>query len=330
MVMNDAAWAAVMAQTMWPYVGRPLLTAAPSPRHSGAHVQSRVRFLADEGGPRQKDSPASLVALLRGRRFVALTGAGCSTDSGIPDYRGPTGSLRRRQPIQYQDFVRSAATRKRYWARSMLGWPQVVAAAPNAAHLALSELEAAGLCMGVITQNVDGLHARAGSRNVVELHGSLHGVRCLGCGRTQPRSSLQPTLLSQNPSWGQRSAQAAPDGDADLDADSARLSDFSVPACSDCGGVLKPDVVFFGENVARPVVDAAWRMFDGASALLILGSSLAVYSGFRFARGAAERGLPIAIVNLGPTRADDLAALRVEASLSPTLTELCQGLIDLP
>ena len=292
-------------------------------------MQSRVRFLADEGGPRRQDTLASLVALLRGRRFVALTGAGCSTDSGIPDYRGPAGSLRRRQPIQYQDFVRSAATRQRYWARSLLGWPQVVQAAPNAAHVALSRLEDAGLCTGVITQNVDGLHGRAGSRNVVELHGSLHGVRCLGCGRTQPRASLQPTLLSHNPSWGSQHAVAAPDGDADVDADAARLATFAVPPCHDCGGLLKPDVVFFGENVARPVVDAAWRLFAEASALLILGSSLAVYSGFRFARGAAERGLPIAIVNLGPTRADDLAALRVEASLSQTLTELCQGLIDL-
>lgn len=290
-------------------------------------MQSKVRFLVEDGSARRQDGPDSLLAVLRGRRFVVLTGAGCSTDSGIPDYRGPAGSLRKRQPIQYQDFLRSAATRKRYWARSLIGWPQVVAARPNPAHLTLTQLERAGLCCGVITQNVDGLHGQAGSQRVVELHGSLHAVRCLGCSQIVPRAQLQQTLAALNPGWAGQHAAAAPDGDADVDSPALATESFVVPPCAACGGVLKPDVVFFGENVARPVVESAWSLFSDASALLILGSSLAVYSGFRFARGAAERGLPIALVNLGPTRADDLAAVRVEASLSTTMRFLCQQLL---
>lgn len=291
-------------------------------------MQNKVRFLAEDGQPRRQDTPASLVALLRGRRFVVLTGAGCSTDSGIPDYRGPSGSLRKRQPIQYQDFVHSAATRTRYWARSLIGWPQVAQAQPNPTHHALARLEQAGLCCGVITQNVDGLHGRAGSQRVVELHGSLHAVRCLSCAQLRSRAQLQPELARLNPAWAALSAVVAPDGDAEVETRAVAGASFVVPPCSACGGVLKPDVVFFGENVARSVVDAAWRLFAEASALLVLGSSLAVYSGFRFARGAAERGLPIALVNLGPTRADELAAVRVEAPLAGTLDYLCQQLLS--
>lgn len=294
---------------------------------SRAQMQNRVRFLAEDQGERRQDVPASVVALLRGRRFVVLTGAGCSTDSGIPDYRGPHGSLRRRQPIQYQDFLRSPTARARYWTRSLIGWPQLAAARPNGIHDALARLEQAGLCCGIITQNVDGLHTRAGSRRVVELHGSLHAVRCLGCAERLPRETLQHELAALNPGWVTHTAAPAPDGDADVESPLGGGAAFVVPPCRACGGLLKPDVVFFGENVARSVVDAAWQLFSEASALLILGSSLAVYSGFRFARGAAERGLPIALVNMGPTRADDLAALRVEAPLSPTMEFLCQQLV---
>jgi NAD-dependent SIR2 family protein deacetylase len=289
-------------------------------------MRSRLQFLAEDGSPRRQDGLPSVVSLLSGRRFVVLTGAGCSTDSGIPDYRGPSGSLRRRAPIQYQDFLHSAATRQRYWARSTLGFPQVLQAQPNAVHRGLARLEQAGLVTGLITQNVDGLHSRAGSQRVVELHGSLHSVRCLGCGQQGSRQALQADLLAKNPNHSERSAGSAPDGDADFEPDAAPASPFVVPACDRCGGMLKPDVVFFGENVPRSVVDAAWALFAEASALLVLGSSLAVYSGFRFARGAAERGLPIVVINQGPTRADDLAALRLEAPLSPTMIELCQGL----
>lgn len=295
-------------------------------------MRSRLEFLAEDGTPRRQDGLASVAALLRGRRFVVLTGAGCSTDSGIPDYRGPTGSLRRRPPIQYQDFLRAESTRQRYWARSLLGWPQVMAAQPNAVHRGLARLEQAGLLTGIITQNVDGLHGRAGSQRVVELHGSLYAVRCLGCGQRDSRSALQSTLQALNPAYAEHSARAAPDGDAEFEPGLTAAPPFVVPPCRRCGGLLKPDVVFFGENVARSVVDAAWALFAEASALLVLGSSLAVYSGFRFARGAAERSLPIVLINQGPTRADELAALRVEAPLSPTLIELCRqlGLADEP
>lgn len=289
-------------------------------------MSNTVRFLAEDGGARRRDPPSSLVSLLRGRRFVALTGAGCSTDSGIPDYRGPTGSLRRRQPIQFQDFLRSADTRKRYWARSLIGWRHIAAAQPNPVHHALARLQQAGLCCGVITQNVDGLHSRAGSGQVIELHGSLHAVRCLSCPQRIARDQHQQVLAALNPGWAMRSAAVAPDGDAELEADAC--ASFVVPSCPRCGGLLKPDVVFFGENVARTVVDAAWQLFAEASVLLVLGSSLSVYSGFRFARGACERGLPVALVNLGPTRADELAALRVEQPLSPTMEFLCQQLLS--
>lgn len=289
-------------------------------------MRSRLPLWAEDGTPRRQDDLASVVALLRGRRFVVLTGAGCSTDSGIPDYRGPSGSLRRRAPIQYQDFLRSEATRQRYWARSTLGFPQVQRAEPNPVHHGLARLEQAGLVTGLITQNVDGLHSRAGSQRVVELHGSLAAVRCLGCGARQSRQALQATLLAENPGYAARSALAAPDGDADVEPGGDDGPAFSVPGCAACGGLLKPDVVFFGENVAREVVAPAWQQLEGASALLVLGSSLAVYSGFRFVRGAAERGLPIVLINQGPTRADELASLRLEAPLSPTLTELCRQL----
>jgi NAD-dependent SIR2 family protein deacetylase len=275
--------------------------------------------------PRRSDSIADLLALLRGRRFTILSGAGCSTDSGIPDYRGPTGSLRKRQPIQYQDFLRSETTRRRYWARSTLGWRTIATARPNAAHEAIAALEHGGRLGGLITQNVDGLHQAAGSRQLVELHGSLHWVRCLSCEQPVDRASLQAELVTKNPSLSQALAASAPDGDADLDE--ALHAGFLVPACRQCGGVLKPDVVFFGENVPRSRVQAAWRMLESAEALLVLGSSLALFSGFRFVRGAVERDLPVALVNLGPTRADALAAVRVEAPVGPTLTTLLAALL---
>ncbi len=265
---------------------------------------------------------SALADLVRGRRVVALTGAGCSTESGIPDYRGE-GRPRRRAPVQYREFVGSEATRRRYWARSLAGWPTIAAAAPNDGHRALAALEERGVIAGVITQNVDGLHRAAGSRRVVELHGALARVRCLACSALGARAELQERLRAANPTW-TAAPVAAPDGDADLE--DAAFADFVVEVCRRCGGVLKPDVVFFGENVPRPVVDDAWALFAEAELLLVVGSSLAVFSGYRFALRAAERGIPVAIVNRGPTRADDRAALRLDGLAGEVLPALAQSL----
>lgn len=266
----------------------------------------------------------ALVRLLAGRRFVALAGAGMSTESGIPDYRGPETARRARNPMQARQFVREPLARARYWARSMNGWPRFAAARPNAAHHALAAMEKMkGLC-GIITQNVDGLHQAAGSERVVELHGALARVACLACGAIEPRTSLQERLVAENPSFALPNAPLAPDGDADLDA--STFADFHVPACLGCGGVLKPDVVFFGENVPAPVVERAFSLFDETEVLLVVGSSLTVYSGYRFVRRASERGVPVAIVNLGPTRGDDHAAYRLDARLGEVLPRLAAAL----
>jgi len=268
-----------------------------------------------------------LVELLRGRKAVVLAGAGCSTESGIPDYRGPEGSLRVRKPMQYQEFVRSEASRVRYWARSAVGWRRFSAARPNAAHHALAELEAAGAVRGIITQNVDGLHQGAGSRRVVELHGSLASVRCLECGGLVSRDAFQARLMALNAEWAawlEVEAEQAPDGDAELPAEA--VESFQVPACDGCGGVLKPDVVFFGENVPAAWVGEAWRVFGESDVLLVVGSSLTVYSGRRFIYRAREVGMPIAIANIGPTRADDVAAVKVEGRLGRILPDLAEAL----
>ena len=268
---------------------------------------------------------APLLDLMRGRPAVVLAGAGCSTESGIPDYRGP-GS-RPRTPIQYGEFVRSEAARVRYWARSAVGWTRFSAARPNAAHRALAELEEAGAVRGVITQNVDGLHHAAGSRRVVELHGSLAAVRCLGCGEGGARDDFQRRLLALNAEWAARlggEAEPAPDGDAELPA--WAVESFRVPACERCGGVVKPDVVFFGENVPAATVEEAWRLFEEGGVLLVAGSSLHVYSGRRFVYRAQKDGVPIAVVNLGPTRADEMAAVKVEGRLGQVLPQLADAL----
>lgn len=267
-----------------------------------------------------------LVSLLKGRRAVVLAGAGCSTESGIPDYRGPNGRMRTRTPVQYGDFVRSAATRQRYWARSTVGWGRMERAEPNAAHHALADLERAGFVSGLITQNVDGLHHRAGSRNVVELHGSLDSVVCLECGDMITRMEMQKRLEEWNPGWVSAvgPAETAPDGDADVGDDA--YSEFVVPGCERCEGTLKPDVVFFGENVPKARVEECWKMVDRADVLLVVGSSLTVYSGRRFVYGALERQLPIAVLNLGPTRADDVAAAKVEARLGEVMPRLVEAL----
>lgn len=271
---------------------------------------------------------AELVELLRGRRFVALTGAGCSTESGIPDYRGPETARRARNPIRYQEFLRQPLARARYWARSSVGWERMSAAEPNPAHLALAELERAGLVPGIITQNVDRLHTRAGSRRVIELHGALSEVRCLECGGIEQRSRLQERLLEQNPGWSRRDVELAPDGDAELDA--ALVEGFRMVACLACGGVLKPNVVFFGENVPRPTVEAAYALLAEADALLVVGSSLTVFSGFRFVRRASAEGVPVAIVNVGGTRGDPYAELRVDMRAGEILPGVAAELLGRP
>jgi NAD-dependent SIR2 family protein deacetylase len=245
------------------------------------------------------------------RRLFVLTGAGCSTASGIPDYRASDGSWKRRPPVTYQAFVGDLATRQRYWARSAVGWPRVAAAQPNAAHVTIAELQHRNVVSMLLTQNVDGLHDKAGSHGVVELHGRIDTARCLDCARPESREHLQVRLLDSNPGWRATSAATAPDGDADLD--DVDTSAFTVPACTHCGGMMKPDVVFFGENVPRERVTHASHALENSDGLLVVGSSLMVYSGFRFARIAHERGVPIAILTRGTTRADALAELKLEA-----------------
>ena len=270
------------------------------------------------------------------RRLVVLTGAGCSTESGIPDYRSPGGAWTRHKPIQYAAFVGSAEVRRLYWARSYRGWPRFEAARPNRAHLALARLEQSGRVHQLITQNVDDLHQEAGSRAVVQLHGRNRSVICLGCGAERPRAEMQERLAEANRKWLEsgawhqlqaEEADFAPDGDAEIAP--SLVGGFVIPECLRCGGVLKPAVVFFGESVPPEKVAQAMRRVDEADAMLVVGSSLSVWSGFRFVRRAADRSLPIAIVNIGPTRADDLAELKIEASCGEVLTTALDYLLSL-
>jgi NAD-dependent SIR2 family protein deacetylase len=249
-----------------------------------------------------------------------LTGAGMSTASGIPDYRGPTARPRKRPPIDHRDFVGHASTRARYWARSVLGWPRFRSFEPNPAHHALAKLQATGRVHHLITQNVDGLHQLAGSVDVLELHGALAQVRCLSCGALTHRDDLQQRLLEANPRAVEWTAALEPDGDADL-PDEVTV-DFVVPGCRDCGGVLKPDVVFFGDNVPVPRLQRALEFADDAQTLLVMGSSLTVYSGFRFVLRAKERGQRVVLVNRGPTRADELCDFKLDEDVGAALAGL--------
>lgn len=254
------------------------------------------------------------------RTLFVLTGAGISTGSGIPDYRDADGAWKRVPPVTLQAFTADAATRRRYWARSLAGWAPFAAARPNAAHHALARLQDAGRVGMLLTQNVDGLHQRAGSTGVIDLHGRLDQVICLGCGACHPRAEFQMSLLRRNPGWGRHMAAVAPDGDADLEG--VDFAAFDVPDCSACGGMLKPDVVFFGQSVPRARVEAATAGLHASDAMLVVGSSLMVWSGFRFARMAAAAGIPLAILNHGRTRADDLATLKVQADCTRVLPAL--------
>ncbi|NVI86347.1 NAD-dependent protein deacetylase [Actinomadura sp. BRA 177] len=261
-----------------------------------------------------------LADLVSGGDVVVLSGAGLSTESGIPDYRGETGRRRRAEPITYQAFTGSEAARRRYWARSHLGWRHIAAARPNAGHRAVAELQRRGLVAGIITQNVDGLQQAAGASGVIELHGALDRVVCLSCGQRTPRARLDARLHAANPGFAARANAINPDGDAVLpDAD---IAAFRVVACERCGGVLKPDVIFFGENVPPARVRDCYALTEGAGALLVLGSSLTVLSGYRFVRHASRHGVPVAIVNRGATRGDEHALVTVDAPLGATLTAL--------
>jgi NAD-dependent SIR2 family protein deacetylase len=271
-----------------------------------------------------EDSIEPLVRLLAGRRIVALTGAGSSTESGIPDYRGEGTRRRARAPVEYRAFLTDPQARTRYWARSFVGWPRIARAEPNRAHRALAALERVGVLDAIVTQNVDGLHQRGGSTRVIELHGTLERVRCLTCGSVEPREAVQARLFTANADVAQRAGEILPDGDVELPE--ALIANFRVVACLACGGVLKPDVVFFGESVPRAIAEAAHARVREAEALLVVGTSLAVFSGYRFVRAAAERGIPIAIVNLGPTRGDSLATVRVEGRAGPVLAALARQL----
>ncbi|GEN10113.1 NAD-dependent protein deacetylase, SIR2 family [Myxococcus fulvus] len=274
--------------------------------------------------PGAAEDVEALVSLLRGRRTVVLTGAGCSTESGIPDYRGPGTRARARNPIQHREFLQRPEVRARYWARSLLGWPRFAAARPNAAHQALAALEQAGHVRGLITQNVDRLHHVAGSSRIIELHGALARVRCLDCGAQEARVDLQERLLSLNPDFTHQVLELRPDGDAELSSEA--LQSFQVPACLRCGGTLKPDVVFFGDNVPAPTVADAFGLLEEGDALLVVGSSLAIYSGYRFLVRASERQVPIAILNLGECRGVELADLCIEASAGDVLPRLASRL----
>jgi NAD-dependent SIR2 family protein deacetylase len=256
------------------------------------------------------------------RRLFVLTGAGCSTASGIPDYRDEQGAWKRTPPVTYQAFVGDLATRQRYWARSLLGWPRVAAAKPNAAHRALAALEQQGRSELLLTQNVDGLHQAAGSTSVIDLHGRLDGIVCLECGAMSSRAELQVRLEQANPEWLSLEAGTAPDGDADLEGKD--FSGFRIPPCEACGGRLKPDVVFFGENVPRSRVEGAMAHLARADAMLVVGSSLMVYSGLRFVHAAVRLGLPVVAVSLGRTRADDLLQFRMAAPCGDALAFLLE------
>jgi len=255
--------------------------------------------------------------LKESRRCVVLTGAGVSTESGIPDYRDHNGAWKRTPPMQYQEFIGSHAARQRYWARALIGWQQFRDVAPNRAHYALTQLQHTGVVHEIITQNVDGLHQRAGSTAVIDLHGRIDLVECLQCKRTSSRAAMQLELATRNPEWTALRAEIAPDGDALLEH--ADFASFDIPHCEQCGGALKPAVVFFGESVPKRCVDDAYRAVQSADLLLVAGSSLMVMSGYRFVREACALNIPVAAINLGRTRADDELDIKIQAGCGDVL-----------
>ena len=260
------------------------------------------------------------VDLLQSSQTLVLSGAGISTESGIPDYRGTQSVSNTQKKIYYREFLLQAKVRQRYWARSLFGWQNMSSSVPNSGHQALSQLESDGFITGILTQNVDGLHQVAGSKNVLELHGNLSFVKCLKCGVDETRVNLQRRLVKLNPHIQLDWVNIYPDGDAEVAEDST--DNFNVPGCLQCGGLLKPEVVFFGENVPKGKVDFALEMLEQAGSLLVVGTSLTVFSGYRFVSRARKAGKPIGIINMGSTRGDSDALIRLHAPLGKTLTEL--------
>ncbi len=287
-------------------------------------MRPTLSWTPEEGLPPGSTDPEPVAEALGAGGVLVLSGAGISTESGIPDYRGEGGSLSRHTPMTYQDFTGSDRARRRYWARSHLGWRTFHRALPNAGHRAVAAFGRHGLLSGVITQNVDGLHQAAGSEDVVELHGGLDRVVCLSCGALSPRRELARRLEEANAGFAPVAAGVNPDGDADLTDE--QVGDFRVAPCALCGGVLKPDVVFFGENVPPPRVEHCRALVREASSLLVLGSSLTVMSGLRFVRQAARAGTPVLIVNRDPTRGDRHAVTRVALPLGTALTAVADRL----
>ena len=278
------------------------------------HISSGAHTVEEMNAP-------ELVGLLRRRRVAVLTGAGVSTDSGIPDYRGPDSPPS--NPMTIHQFTSDPAFRQRYWARNHVGWRHMDQTMPNAGHRALAALESAGVVTGLVTQNVDLLHTKAGSRKVVNLHGSYAQVVCLGCGYSMTRSALAEELEALNPGFAERAGQVggvavAPDADAVV----TDTASFCYLDCPSCGGMLKPDIVYFGDSVPKDRVAQAYSLIDDAEVVLVAGSSLTVYSGLRFVRHAATRGIPVGIINRGPTRGDNLATVKVDAGCSEMLTLL--------
>jgi len=258
--------------------------------------------------------------------LFVLTGAGCSTESGIPDYRDPNGIWKYSKPVQYLEFLSRESVRKRYWARSMMGWPRIHSARPNPAHIALARLESAGVINQLVTQNVDGLHRKAGSGRVLDLHGSLEDVVCINCRQRIPRAQLQDLLLSENKGVETDYYRIAPDGDAAPDL--TDYESFKSPVCDACNGILKPDVIFFGESVPRERVEQAMKKLRESKAIMVVGSSLMVFSGYRFVREAAKYNMPIAAINIGKTRADELFTLKYESPCSGILDRLSGQLAE--
>ena len=276
--------------------------------------------MSKNADPNQAIATDILVGFLREHSpLTVLTGAGCSTESGIPEYRDDDGNWMHRQPMQFAEFVSDTSKRRRYWAQSFAGWHRISNAKPNAAHRAIARLERCGFVSCVITQNVDNLHRAAGSRNVIDLHGVLRRIRCLDCGATDSRHAFQARLQDSNPDWNTGITAIAPDGDARIPV--GNLRSFKVPGCLYCGGVVKPHVVFFGEAVPELRVSKASTFLRQSDALLVVGSSLMVFSGYRFAKIASEAGKPIAIVNRGITRADDLATHKLTANCAALLSQ---------
>ncbi len=304
-----------------PVTGRAPTAASPATGAaflSGAAVSGSTPASDDRTAPEAAEALTSF--LRQHRRLFVLTGAGCSTDSGIPDYRDADGSWKRGKPIQFRTFMTDAEARARYWARSMVGWRSFGTASPGPTHQALAQLEASGLIGLLVTQNVDGLHQAAGSRNVIDLHGRLDRVVCMRCRHRLARDDWQRQLGKLNPSWTALDAAVAPDGDADLDGHD--FGQFVVPGCPQCQGVVKPDVVFFGENVPPWRHTQATAALATSDAMLVVGSSLMVYSGYRYAVAAHRLGKPVACLNLGRTRADHLLALKIHAPAGPMLASV--------